>query len=246
MLRASFLLSALFGLWFGLLAATPAPVEITPGPIGWNLASPDHAFRLIRILPSPDKAPEAILEWPATRTRVDLDGGRTAWIWEVDRNTIPVADRYKLEDLAFKAPLYDVVCFGCTQTDEHAIAQVIGKPSSSDQDPDTLHPYSPITLVISDATAYPNPFNPFTDDATVSITLSDNADIAITAYDWNGDYVATVFKGPWVTGVNQTLWSGQTEDGRKLGNGVYFLRVVAQSGTRQEQQIIKVAVWNER
>ena len=242
MLRASLAISLLLCLWVALTAGAP----FNPKPIGWNLASPNHVFRLVRILPSSDKAPDATMDWPATRTRIDLEGERTAWVWEVDRNAIPVADRYKLDGLAFKAPLNDVVCFGCTQPDEHAIAEVIGKPSSSDQDPDTLHPYSPITLVISDATAYPNPFNPFTDDVTLSVTLSDDADMNITAYDWNGDYVATVFKGPWLTGVNQTLWSGQTEDGRKLGNGVYFLRVVAQSGTRQEQQIVKVAVWNER
>ncbi len=237
--RASFLLSVLLSFWLVLTAAQPAP-------IGWNLASPDHVFRLVRIQPETDKAPEATLEWAASRTRIDLQNGRTAWIWEVDRNAIPVADRYKMEGLAFKAPLNDVICFGCTQEDEKALAPVIGKPSSADQDPDTLHPYSPITLVISDATAYPNPMNPLTDDATIAVTLTDDADINISAYDWDGKYVATVFKGPWIVGVNQTLWSGQTQDGRKLGNGVYFLRVVAKSGTRQEEQIIKVAVWNER
>ena len=236
--RASFSVCALLTLWLVLTAAQPAPV-------GWNLASSDHVFRLVRVLPVADKAPEVNLDWPATRSRIQLADGREAWIWEVDRNAIPVADHYKFEGLAFKAPLTDVVCFGCTQQDEQAIDAVIG-PRNSDQDPDTLHPYSPITLVISDATAYPNPFNPFTDDATLSVTLTEDADMNITAYDWDGKYVATVFKGLWITGVNQTLWSGQTQDGRKLGNGVYFLRVVAKSGTRQEEQIIKVAVWNER
>jgi len=236
--RASFPLCALVGLWVFITAAQPDP-------IGWNLASSGHVFRLIRVIPAAEKAPEASLDWPATRSRIQLPDGREAWIWEVDRNAIAVADRYKMEGLAFKAPLSDVVCFGCTPEDETAIAAVIG-PRTSDPDPDTLHPYSPITLMISDATAYPNPFNPLTDDATVAVTLSDNADVTITAYDWDGKYVATVFKGAWITGVNQTLWSGQTQDGRKLGNGVYFLRVVAKSGTRQEEQVLKVAVWNER
>jgi FlgD Ig-like domain len=236
--RASFSVCALLTVWLVLIAAQPTPV-------GWNLASSDHVFRLVRVLPGADKAPEANLDWPATRSRIQLADGRAAWVWEVDRNAIPVANHYKMEGLPFKAPLNDVVCFGCTQQDEPAIDAVIG-PRTADQDPDTLHPYSPITLVISDATAYPNPFNPFTDDATISVTLTDDADMNITAYDWDGKSVATVFKGPWIIGVNQTLWSGQTQDGRKLGNGVYFLRVVAKSGTRQEEQIIKVAVWNER
>ena len=236
--RASILFSALLLLWVALTAATP-------GPMAWNLASPDPVIRVIRIQPENDKAPELGADWPATFSRIALREGRVAWIWEVERSAIPMAERYKLQGIALKGPLADVLCFGCTQDDEAAIAEVIGARTSS-HDPGTLHPYSPITLVISDATAYPNPFNPFLDDAVIAVTLADDADVTITAYDWNGQYVATVFKGSWVIGANQTLWSGQTEDGRKLGNGVYFLRVVAKSGTRQEEQVIKVAVWNER
>lgn len=236
--RASFSVSALLLIWVALTAAKPAPVA-------WNLAAPDQSFRIVRVIPAGEKAPELGVDWPATRTHTPLNHGREAWIWEVARKDIPSAEHYELEGMILKAPLADVVCSSCTKDDEKALASVIG-PASQDQDPGGLHPYSPITLVISAASAYPNPFNPFTDDAVVSVTLTDNADVNITAYDWNGEYVATVFKGAWVTGVNQTLWSGQTEDGRKLGNGVYFLRIVAKSGTRQEQQIVKVAVWNER
>ena len=236
--RASFSVCALLLIWAALTAAKPAPVA-------WNLASPDQSFRIVRVIPAGDKAPELGVDWPATRIHIPLNDGREAWIWEVARKDIPAAERYELKNLILKAPLADVVCSGCTEDDEKTLATVIG-PASQDQDPGGLHPYSPITLVISAAAAYPNPFNPFTDDAVVSVTLTDNAEMTITAYDWNGEYVATVFRGAWVIGVNQTLWSGQTEDGRKLGNGVYFLRIVAKSGTRQEQQIVKVAVWNER
>jgi hypothetical protein len=216
-----------------------------PAPLAWDLGAPSPVIRLIQIAPASEKAPDLNVDWPATKSHIALEDGSIAWIWEVERSLLPVADRYLLQGLTFKAPLADVVCFGCTQENATAIAQVIG-PRTSDQDPDTLHPYSPITLVISDATAFPNPFNPFIDDVAISVTLTDDADVNITAYDWNGEYVATVFKGAWVTGANQALWSGQTEDGRKLGNGVYFLRVVVISGSRQESQVLKVAVWNER
>jgi hypothetical protein len=234
MFRASLLISAVLVFWVALTAAKPAPVA-------WNLGSPDQVIRIIQVVPANEKAPELDVDWPATTSHMPLRDGKEAWIWEVERTALPDADRYKLQGLAFKAPLADVLCFGCTQEDQSAVAQVIGARTS-----DTLHPYSPITLVVSDATAYPNPFNPFLDDAVIAITLTEDADVNITAYDWNGEYVATVFKGLWITGVNQTLWSGQTQDGRKLGNGVYFLRVVAKSGTRQEEQVIKLAVWNER
>ena len=235
--RASFSVCALLFLWVVLTAAQPISVT-------WNLDSSQTVLRVIRVVSPSDTESALLPPWPGSASVVTLSDSREAWIWEVPRDTIlPPETPHEIREAQ---SVSDVICFDCSEQDRKDLEQVIGKPSTSDQDPDTLHPYSPITLVISNATAYPNPFNPLTDDATISVTLTEDADISITAYDWDGKYMATVLKGLWITGVNQTLWSGQTQDGRKLGNGVYFLRVVAKSGTRQEEQIIKVAVWNER
>ena len=69
--RASFPLCALVGLWVFITAAQP-------GPIGWNLASPDHVFRLIRVAPATEKVPEPSLDWPAKKSRIQLPDGREA------------------------------------------------------------------------------------------------------------------------------------------------------------------------
>ena len=182
---------------------------------------------------------------PAAVSIVALDESRQAWVWEIPREAVLKTMGLELEGQTFESSS-DVYCFGCTDKDRAALIPVIGEPKAADQDPNDIHPLSPITLVISASRVFPNPFNPFTDDAEISITLSEVAQLQITAYDWNGDFVATVFKGDWPVGESRTKWSGQTQDGRKLGNGVYFLRVVAKGGTRQEEQVLKVAVWNER
>ena len=100
-------------------------------------------------------------------------------------------------------------------------------------------------LEITDAAVYPNPFNPFSENTTIEFCLTLAAELEITVYDWTGEYVDTVFKGSGVADVNTVLWGGQTEDGRKLGNGVYLIRVVASTQARTESTVLKVAVWND-
>ena len=100
-------------------------------------------------------------------------------------------------------------------------------------------------LAVTGAEVFPNPFNPFAEDAVIRFTLSEAATVAITAYDRTGAFVDHVHEGPGTAGVNTVPWGGQTEDGRKLGNGVYLLRVVASTSARQESAVLKAVVWNE-
>jgi flagellar hook assembly protein FlgD len=100
-------------------------------------------------------------------------------------------------------------------------------------------------LAISDARVYPNPFNPAFRNTTIAFGLSKDAQVEITAYDWAGAFVDRVFKGVGTAGANAVEWGGQTEDGRKLGNGVYLIRIVASTDARTESQVLKAVVWNE-
>jgi flagellar hook capping protein FlgD len=229
-------------------ALLPAPTRAArprnPGPVTWSLVSPDAFVRVIRVAPVSAKPPELGIDWPATVTRVPLDATRDAWIWDIPRAAIPPAAKHTLGENVLASPLPDVTCFDCRPEDEDALGGTIGK--AKERPADASLPKTPIALVISDTKVYPNPFNPFLDDAVISGALSEDAEVTITAYDWNGQFVATVFRGPWAAGANQVRWGGQTEDGRKLGNGVYLLRIVADDGARKEDQVLKVAVWNER
>jgi len=104
---------------------------------------------------------------------------------------------------------------------------------------------APDILQILSALAYPNPANPLTQDVTLAFTLNEPAEIEISVYDWSGASVGTVFRGSAPAGENQVRWAGQAEDGRRLANGVYLVRIVAVSGTRREPVVLRVALWNE-
>jgi hypothetical protein len=97
------------------------------------------------------------------------------------------------------------------------------------------------------AKVVPNPFNPMTGvDAQIMFNLNKPADVEVTAYDWAGDYVATIFRGTKGIGPVSIAWGGQTEDGRDLANGVYLIRIVVNDGSRQEPRVLKLAIWNEK
>lgn len=100
-------------------------------------------------------------------------------------------------------------------------------------------------LGITGARVYPNPMNPAVENAVIAFDLSKPAEVEVTAYDWTGDYVDTIFEGAGVVGPNRVEWGGQTEDGRKLGNGVYLIRIVASTSARKESSVLKAVVWNE-
>ena len=201
MLGASILTFALFAGWLVLTAAAPTVQS-------WNLASSDDYIRIVRVVAADAKAPELGNNLPASLSIVALDEGRQAWIWEIPREAVANTTAFELEGQTFESPS-DVFCFGCTEKERTALIRVIGEPKAADQDPNDVHPLSPVTLVISDSRVFPNPFNPFVDDAEISITLSEAAQLQITAYDWNGDFVATVFKGDWPVGESRTKWSGK-------------------------------------
>jgi hypothetical protein len=100
-------------------------------------------------------------------------------------------------------------------------------------------------LAISSAQVYPNPFNPAFTNTTIEYTLSKDARVEITAYDWTGAFVDRIYAGPGSAGGNTQEWGGQTEDGQKLGNGVYLIRIVAVTDARTESQVLKAVVWND-
>jgi hypothetical protein len=100
-------------------------------------------------------------------------------------------------------------------------------------------------LEITNTLVAPNPFNPFQNNAVISFDLSQPAELEVIAYDWAGEFVDIVYRGSGVSGPNAVDWGGQTEDGRKLGNGMYLIRIVASTQVRTESAVVKAVVWNE-
>jgi hypothetical protein len=140
-------------------------------------------------------------------------------------------------------PIPAVICLDCSEADQRAVEQLLGEGARSERN--QLHPAQTNILEVTDARVFPNPFHPFHEDATIAFSISQDAVVEITAFDGNGEFTDTVYQGSLPAGAHQVPWGGQTEDGRKLGNGVYLLRIVAETGARQESQVLKAVVWNE-
>jgi hypothetical protein len=141
-------------------------------------------------------------------------------------------------------PIPAGICLDCSDSDRRVVEQLLGEGKPFERR--ELRPAQSDILQVTDARVFPNPFQPFHEDATIAFSLSQDADVTITAFDGNGEFTDTVYRGALTAGGHEIPWGGQTEDGRKLGNGVYLLRIVAETGARQESQVLKAVVWNER
>jgi hypothetical protein len=68
----------------------------------------------------------------------------------------------------------------------------------------------------------PNPFNPST---TISFSLPQQARVTLRVYDVGGALVTTLVDGPRPAGETRVTWKGTDAHGRRVGSGVYFIRL---------------------
>ncbi|MFQ6673617.1 MAG: choice-of-anchor B family protein [Fidelibacterota bacterium] len=73
---------------------------------------------------------------------------------------------------------------------------------------------------------YPNPFNPATE---LRYELPERAYVEIIVFDLLGRRVRTLTKGVEGPGFKSLAWDASDEDGRRVGAGVYFLRMTARA-----------------
>jgi len=71
---------------------------------------------------------------------------------------------------------------------------------------------------------YPNPFNPST---TISFGVNEPAEVSIDIFNVRGQKVRSLVSGMYGVGVHNVVWNGLSDDGRAVGSGVYFYRMVA-------------------
>jgi hypothetical protein len=84
--------------------------------------------------------------------------------------------------------------------------------------------------------AAPNPFNPRTD---VRFTLARAVEARLTVHDARGRLVQVLNDGPLSAGDHALAWDGVDRQGRRLGSGVYFARLVA-DGEVQTSKLVLV------
>ena len=89
--------------------------------------------------------------------------------------------------------------------------------------------------------AYPNPFNPEVESATLRFSLSKSANVTVKLYDAGGRLVTTLTEDEYMEAKEeQNLpWDGKNDKGDIVANGVYFCVITTDQG---ERAVCKVAV----
>ena len=71
---------------------------------------------------------------------------------------------------------------------------------------------------------YPNPFNP---ETTISYSLKENAKVSLKVYNIKGQKVITIVNEVLPTGEHCSIWNGRDSDGKQVGSGIYFYKLIA-------------------
>lgn len=106
-----------------------------------------------------------------------------------------------------------------------------------------LEVYGGASAVVGRPLNYPNPFNPNDPDPSkqntrICYTLNDNMDITVVLYNSAAEKVweRNFNRGEEGAhaGYNEVLWSGRSDDGDEMGNGVYLFQIVGKSGGKRK------------
>ncbi len=73
-------------------------------------------------------------------------------------------------------------------------------------------------------TLSPNPFNP---RVSITFSLAESCQVALSVHEVSGRRVATLAKGFYAAGSHRMSWDGHDVEGRELGSGVYIARLTA-------------------
>lgn len=73
--------------------------------------------------------------------------------------------------------------------------------------------------------------NPFTARTEIGFTLARPAAVRVDLFDVSGRRLGTLVDGRLDAGAHAPAWDGRDDDGRRLGNGVYFYRVTLDGRT---------------
>jgi hypothetical protein len=84
----------------------------------------------------------------------------------------------------------------------------------------------------------PSP-NPFERSTTIRFQLPWTADVQLKIYDVSGRLVRTLLSGPVASGARDATWNGLDESGRRVGAGVYLLRLET-PGARETRRMVRL------
>lgn len=102
--------------------------------------------------------------------------------------------------------------------------------------------YQSSELDVNDAThAYPNPASTSTKIKLV-LSRNDNVQVAVSIYDYSGKKIRTLTVPSTSSNLIEIPWDLKNSDGKKVGRGTYFARIVANDGVKKAERTIKISV----
>jgi predicted outer membrane repeat protein len=69
---------------------------------------------------------------------------------------------------------------------------------------------------------YPNPFNPST---TISFSIQEESNIALTIYNIKGQRVRSLANNVFIKGNHSVIWDGEDDSGNLVSSGIYFYKL---------------------
>ncbi|MBA3065762.1 T9SS type A sorting domain-containing protein [bacterium] len=95
---------------------------------------------------------------------------------------------------------------------------------------------------ITSAYIAPNPYNPTSGyDAQIKVNMTADANITLKVYDFGGKLVYTS-KTNSLSNGNDVFWNGRTNGNKLLANGVYLIRIEADTSQGTDSKVIKAAL----
>jgi flagellar hook assembly protein FlgD len=66
-----------------------------------------------------------------------------------------------------------------------------------------------------------------TENARISFTLAERGSVRLTVFDLRGRRMRTLLDETMEAGPQSPVWDGRAEDGRRVGSGIYWVRLEA-------------------
>lgn len=80
--------------------------------------------------------------------------------------------------------------------------------------------------------------NPFSTEARLSFEMPERGNVSLAVYSVDGRLVKTLVRGVEGPGRVEVLWDGRDEDGRRVGSGLYFVKLTSGGEVRRGRLVV--------
>jgi len=109
-------------------------------------------------------------------------------------------------------------------------SEIGGTPGEQNVIQTAITSVSDVPQVFSLEQNYPNPFNPSTN---IRYMLPRAANVTLTVYNILGQKIKTLVNNFESAGLKNVFWDGKDESGSSVSSGMYFFRIIADSGEKK-------------